>query len=120
MVVAVGVPLPPPDLTTFWAQRRFWGLDPVPYHVVNILLHAGNGVLLFFLLRRLQMPAAWLAAMAWTLHPVNVESVAWITELKNIQSGFFFLLSVLCWLQFDVQKKSRWYFWASYAGWRPC
>ena len=74
----------PLTLTTFWIQRRFWGLNPMPYHLVNVLLHAINGVLLFLVLRRLKIPAAWVAAMLWVLHPVNVESVAWITELKNI------------------------------------
>jgi len=99
----------PLTLTTFWAQRRLWGLSPLPYHLVNITLHAINGILVFLLLRRLHVPAAWLAAMLWVLHPVNVESVAWITELKNTQSGFFFFLSVLCFLRFDAEKKQGWY-----------
>ena len=81
----------------------------MPYHLVNIALHAINGVLIFFLLRRLRIPAAWLAATLWVLHPVNVESVAWITELKNTQSGVFFFLSALCFLRFDEQKNHRWY-----------
>ncbi len=99
----------PLTLTTFWFQRRLWGLHPMPYHLVNVLLHAANGVLVFFILRRLRIRAAWLAAMVWALHPVNVESVAWITELKNTQSGFFFFLSVLCFLQFDAGARRRWY-----------
>jgi len=66
----------PLTLTSFWVQRRFWGLNPMPYHVVNIALHAINGVLVFLVLRRLRIPAAWLAAMLWALHPVNVESAA--------------------------------------------
>jgi hypothetical protein len=99
----------PLTLTTFWIQRRLWGLNPLPYHLVNVALHATNGVLIFGLLRRLRVPAAWLAAMLWVLHPVNVESVAWITELKNTQSGFFFFLSILCFLRFDAGKKPGWY-----------
>ena len=99
----------PLTLTSFWVQRRLWGLNPMPYHLVNIALHAINGVLIFFLLRRLRIPAAWLAATLWVLHPVNVESVAWITELKNTQSGLFFFLSALCFLRFDEQKNPRWY-----------
>ena len=99
----------PLTLTTFWFERRLWGLDPRPYHLVNIALHAANGVLIFLLLRRWRIPGAWLAAMLWLLHPVNVESVAWITELKNTQSGLFFFLSILGFLRFDAGKNHRWY-----------
>ncbi|MGO9244983.1 MAG: tetratricopeptide repeat protein [Verrucomicrobiia bacterium] len=100
----------PLTLTTFWFQRRLWGLHPLPYHLVNVLLHAANGVLVFFILRRLRVPGAWLAAMVWALHPVNVESVAWITELKNTQSGLFFFLAVWCFLRFDAgAARRRWY-----------
>jgi len=99
----------PLTLTSFWVERRLWGLDPLPYHQVNIALHALNGFLIFLVLHRLRVPAAWLAAMLWALHPVNVESVAWITELKNTQSGLFFFLSVLCFLHVDEQKNGSWY-----------
>jgi len=99
----------PLTLTSFWAQRRLWGLNPQPYHVVNIVLHATNGALLYFLLRRLRISAAWWAAVWWALHPVNVESVAWITELKNTQSGFFFFVALLCFLQFEDGRGRSWY-----------
>jgi tetratricopeptide (TPR) repeat protein len=95
----------PLTLTTFWVQRRFWGLNPMPYHLVNVALHAINGILVFLVLRRLRIPAAWLAAMLWVLHPVNVGSAAWITELKNTQSGAFFFLAVLCFLLFEGSGK---------------
>ncbi len=99
----------PLTLTSFWIQRRLWGLNPMPYHLVNVALHAINGILLYLVLRRLRIPAAWLAAMLWVLHPVNVESVAWITELKNTQSGVFFFLALLCFLRFEAQPNRRWY-----------
>jgi tetratricopeptide (TPR) repeat protein len=67
----------PITTSVWWAMRRIWGLNPLPYHLINVLLHAANGILLWRLLRRLGAPAAWLAATAWTLHPVNVQSVAW-------------------------------------------
>jgi tetratricopeptide (TPR) repeat protein len=99
----------PLTLTSFWLQRRLWGPDPMPYHLVNIALHAINGLLLYSLLCRLRIPAAWLGALLWTLHPVNVESVAWITELKNTQSGCFFFLALLCFFRFEAAAKRRWY-----------
>jgi tetratricopeptide (TPR) repeat protein len=99
----------PLTLTSFWVQRRLWGLNPLPYHLVNVALHATNGVLVFLLLRRLRIRAAWLAAMAWALHPVNVESVAWITELKNVQSGLFFFLAVWCFLRVEAGARRGWY-----------
>jgi tetratricopeptide (TPR) repeat protein len=99
----------PLTLTSFWVQRRVWGLNPTPYHLVNIALHAINGILVFSVLRRLRIPAAWLAAMLWVLHPVNVESVAWITELKNLQSGVFFFVSLLLYFRFEGDGKYRWY-----------
>lgn len=96
----------PLTLTTFWAEHRLWGLRPLPYHLVNIALHAVNGVLMFLILRRWRLPGAWLAAMLWVLHPVNVESVAWITELKNTQSGLFFFFAVWCFLRIECPAAS--------------
>ncbi len=99
----------PLTLTTFWVERRLWGLQPLPYHAVNIALQAANAVLLWTLLRRLRVPGAWFAAALWAVHPVCVESVAWVTELKNIQSGFFFFLSVLCFLMFETDNERESY-----------
>jgi hypothetical protein len=97
----------PLTLTSFWVQRRFWGLDPLPYHAVNIALQAVNAMLLWMLLRRLQVRGAWVAAAAWAVHPVNVETVAWVTELKNTQSGLFFLLALLMFLRFEDGLRPR-------------
>ncbi len=98
----------PLTLTTFWVQRRLWGLNPLPYHAVNIALHGINAALLFVLLRKLNVRAAWAAAALWAVHPVNVESVAWVTELKNTQSGTFFFLTLLCVLEFEDHAKRSW------------
>lgn len=81
-------------LTSFWVQHALWGLHPWPYHLVNILMHATGGLVLWQVLRCLKVPGAWLCAALWALHPVQVESVAWITELKNTQSGVFYLLTI--------------------------
>lgn len=99
----------PLTLTTFWAERQLWGLNSGPFHMVNVAFHAANGILIFLILRRLRLPGAWLAAAVWVLHPVNVESVAWVTELKNTQSGLFFFLSVFCFLRFDGERNNHWY-----------
>ena len=82
-------------LSNFWVQHALWGLNPLPYHLVNVAMHAACGILLWKVLRQLQVKGAWLGAALWALHPVQVESVAWITELKNTQSCFFYLLSIL-------------------------
>jgi protein O-mannosyl-transferase len=97
----------PLTLTSFWAQYRLWGLWPLPYHAVNIVLQAANSILLWILLRRLQVPGAWMAAALWAIHPVNVETVAWVTELKNTQSGFFLLLALLLFLRFEDGLRRR-------------
>jgi tetratricopeptide (TPR) repeat protein len=89
-------------LTTFWFEHALWGLRPLPYHVVNVLMHGAGAVALWRVLRSLRVPGAWLGAALWALHPVQVETVAWVTELKNTQSGLFYLLAILFfvrWLQ---------------------
>lgn len=90
-------------LTTFWTLHKFIGLNPFPYHLLNVLLHAASAVLLWRILQLLQIRGAWLGAALWALHPVMVQSVAWITELKNTQSCLFYLLSILWFLKWQNQ-----------------
>ena len=100
----------PMTYTVFRIERSFWGLNPAGYHGVNILLHAINALLVWRLLKRLSVPGAWLAAALFALHPVQVESVAWITELKSVLSLFFVLLTLFCWIEFVGEGARRfWY-----------
>jgi tetratricopeptide (TPR) repeat protein len=95
--------------TVFRFEYSLWGFHPAGYHWVNIFLHAGNGILAWRLLRRLGVPGAWFAAALFALHPVQVESVAWVTELKNVLMGLFFLSTLLFWVRFlDAPHPGRW------------
>jgi hypothetical protein len=100
--------------TTFWAEYRMWGLSPAGYHLTNVLLHGFNGVLLWFGLRALRAPAPWLIAAVFVLHPVHAESVAWVTERKNVLSGLFYLAAALAYFRFsppeagDTRHPHRW------------
>jgi len=97
----------PLTYTTFRIEHALWGLNASGYHWVNILLHAINALLVWRLLVRLKIPGAWLAAALFALHPVQVESVAWVTERKNVLSLFFFLLALRAWVEFIDETAPR-------------
>jgi hypothetical protein len=95
--------------TSFWLEWRLWGNNPAGYHATNILLHAVNALLIWILLQRLRIRAAWMTAVVFALHPINVMSVAWISERKNVLSLLFVLLAALAFLRWDDNGKRRWY-----------
>ncbi len=99
--------------TTYWIEHSLWGLGAigadgiqrgVGYHVDNLLLHIATAVIIFYLLKKLKLPGgtlgAWLAATIFAIHPVNVESVAWVAERKNVLCGVFFFASLFVGLKF--------------------
>ena len=95
--------------SSYWFQQRLFGDSTAGYHLVNLLLHIGCAVLVLKILRRLRVPGAELATIIFALHPVNVETVAWIAERKNTLSGIFGLAATLLYLKFDDSRSRRTY-----------
>jgi protein O-mannosyl-transferase len=104
--------------SSFWVEYHLWGLNPVGFHLVNVLLHAVAAVLLWQVLRHLEIPGAWLAALIFGLHPIEVESVSWVTERKNVLSAVFYFSAALAYFRFAppsgsaVQNHHRWYWYS--------
>jgi tetratricopeptide (TPR) repeat protein len=90
--------------TAFWLEHRLWGDAVVGYHLVNVLLHGLAALLVLVLARRLRLPGGWLAAFVFALHPVCVESVAWIAEQKNTLSAVFALGAAIAYVRFDEDR----------------
>ena len=101
--------------SVFWALHRIWGDSTVGYHLINICLHAVSAWLVALILRRLRVAGATLAAVVFALHPVHVESVAWISEMKNTLSGVFYLSAAMAYLHFDSTRRKRYYVLAAVA-----
>ena len=96
----------PVTFTSHWLEYQLWEFEPRGYHVVNVLLHALSALVLWGVLRAMALPLPWLVALVFAIHPVNVESVAWISQRKNLLSMLFFIISALFYLRFEAQRKA--------------
>ncbi len=102
-------PYIPITRTSFWIERQLVGLNLQISHVINIGFHAITAVLLWLFLRYLRIPGAWLIAMVFVLHPVHVQSVAWIAERKNVVAGIFYVLTLWSYFHFERKQQWQWY-----------
>ena len=102
----------PLTYSSFWIEYQLWGFWATGYHCVNLLLHAINALLLFVIFRQLKIPFPGFAAILFAIHPINVQSVAWITERKNVLCMFFFGLCVWQFLTFETNQRLK-HYWLS-------
>jgi tetratricopeptide (TPR) repeat protein len=99
----------PLTFTTFWIEYQIWGDHPLGYHLTNVVLHCLNALLLWGILLKLRIPGAWVAACVFLLHPIQVESVAWISERKNVLSGFWYFIAFFFFLKFSEKQRRVYY-----------
>ena len=97
----------PVSNTTLWIEWRLWEMNSTGYHITNLILHIAEALLIWIILRKLSIPGGFLAAVIFALHPVNVESVAWISQRKDMLAVLFFLLSILWYMKFDELARLR-------------
>ena len=88
---------------TLWGEWRLWEMNPAGYRVSNLLLHVVESLLVWIALRKISVPGAFLAALIFAVHPVNVEAVAWISQRKDMMAVLFFLLSIVLYLKSEMQ-----------------
>lgn len=95
----------PLTFTTFWVENQLCGRDPRCFHATNLALHALTALLAWRVLSRVAVPGAWLAAALFAVHPLHVDTVAWVAERKNVLSGALALGALLAWLEFERRSE---------------
>jgi tetratricopeptide (TPR) repeat protein len=90
-----------------WLQWHLWGIDMLGYHLTNVMLHILSALLVWRLFHKFHLRLAWLGGLIFAIHPVQVESVAWITELKNTLSLPLFLLAMCAYIDYEEHGKSK-------------
>lgn len=96
--------------SAFWVEYKLWGDAVLGYHLVNVALHAVAACLAVQIGKRLSLAGAWLAGLLFAVHPLCVESVAWISEQKSVLSAAFCLAAALVYLDFDESRRRSRYF----------
>ena len=104
-----GVDYYPLTTTLHWIEWQLFGANPAAFHIINILLHAANSVLVWRVLKAIGVPGAWLAGLIFAVHPVHAASTAWISEAKNTLSLLFYLSSFLAFVRFERTAQVRCY-----------
>ena len=104
----------PVTSSSLWLEWRLWGMNAAGYHATNLILHAVECILLWRVLARLGIPGAFVAAVLFAIHPVNVESVAWIAQRKNLMAMLFYLASLYGFIRAEDGRSRPWA-WASLA-----
>jgi tetratricopeptide (TPR) repeat protein len=97
----------PVQETVQWAQWELWGTETLGYHLTNVALHIISALLVWRLLAKFGLRLAWVGGVIFAVHPVQVESVAWISELKNTLSLPFFLLAMCSWIDFEESRRQE-------------
>jgi len=101
----------PVQILSYMLDNIFWGMNPKGYHLTNLIIHAANGLFFYLLLARWSGKRLWAfaAAFLFLVHPVQVESVAWVSQRKNLLAMFFFLTAFAAWQKYRDQKSTPWY-----------
>ncbi len=102
----------PLSMLSHMLDCQLYGLNPAGHHLTNVLLHAASAALLFLVLLRMTAalwPSALVAAL-FALHPLRVESVAWVAERRDVLSGMFFMLALLAYDEYVRRRQSRWWY----------